>query len=139
VGTVFILGPLGLFTNNDQVTVWARALALAMGLIGVLTGGWMVWRSPRVTTSIDAQRRRVVIVERGLAGRHKRVIDFGMIADVVVAEQLDSDGDPTYQPQLLLQSGEHVPMSRVWQSVGEQSEKHIALVRRALREESGIN
>ena len=133
VGTIFVLGPLGLFTNNAEVPPWTRGLALIMGLVGVGTGVWLFWRSPRVTTTVDVRQRRVIIQERGLAGRRERVVELGEIADVIVAEKPDGDGDPTYQPHLILRSGEHVALSQIWLAARGSSERQVLALRRALR------
>ena len=132
-GSLFVLGPLGLFTNNAAVPLWTRGLAFAMGLVGVATGVWLLWSSPSVATTVDVRRRRVIIRERGLAGRREREIEVGEIADVVVAEMPDSDGDATYQPHLILRSGEHVALAHVWLSARGSSEKPVLALRRALR------
>src|SRR5262245_17120771 len=79
VGTIFVLGPLGLFTNNAEVPLWTRGLAFVMGFVGVGTGVWLLWRSPSVATTIDVRRRRVIIRERGLAGRRERELEVGEI------------------------------------------------------------
>ena len=139
VGTIFVLGPLGLFTNNAEVPLWTRGLAFVMGLVGAGTGAWLLWSTPSVATTVDVRRRRVIILERGLAGRRERELAAGEIADVIVAETPDSDGDTTYQPHLILRSGEHVALSRVWLSARASSERHVLALRRALAHDLGVD
>jgi hypothetical protein len=110
-----------------------------MGHVGAGTGAWLLWRTPSVATTVDVRRQRVIILERGLAGRREREIEAGEIADVMVAETPDSDGDATYQPHLMIKSGEHVALSHVWLSARDSSERRVPAPRRALAHDLGVD
>src|SRR5262249_20753945 len=138
VGLLFVLGSLGLFTNNSEDPLWGRVLAFALGLVGAGIGAWMLWRTPLVTTSIDVARRCVVIREQGLAGRREHTIEVDRIRNVMVAETLDGDGDAKYQAHIVLLSGEQLALSRVWMPDRRPSAKQVEVLRQALTQEFGV-
>ncbi|HKA18821.1 MAG TPA: hypothetical protein VKN18_11075 [Blastocatellia bacterium] len=138
VGLLFVVGSLGLFTNNSEDPLWGRLLAFAMGLVGAGIGACLLWRTPLMTTSIDVARRCVVIREQGLAGRREHTIDADQIRNVIVAETLDGDGDATYQAQIVLVSGEHLALSRVWMPDRRPSAKQVEVLGQVLTQDLGV-
>ena len=67
------------------------------------------------------------------------MIEAEAIANIVVAEEPDSDGDATCQPHLILRSGEQVALSHLWLSARGSSEKQVLALRLALSRDLGVN
>ena len=134
VGGIFVLGPLGLFNNNHEVPVWVRVASFVMGSIGVIAGGYLIRESPLTTTTVDVITRRIMIREVGLAGKRARVLNALQVREVIVAVKEDSDGDSTFQLQLLLTSGEHVPLSKLWATGRDSCDRQAESVATFLRE-----
>jgi hypothetical protein len=130
VASIFVLGPLGLFTNLADVPLWARAFSVLVGSIGVGAGVWIVYTSPRTVTTFDGDRRRIDIRRRWLAPAAEYA--FGDVAELLVAESPDDEGGRTFQPQLVLRSGEVVPLSRLWIGDERACETAVAAAGEAL-------
>lgn len=114
IGGLFVLGPLGLFTNAQQLELWERAVALMIGALGVVTGVWTIVGAPRTTVTCDRLRSEVRITRRGLRGGEQRIVPFSDLAAVFVSIDADSEGDEICQPRLRLHSGAEIPLSRLW-------------------------
>lgn len=120
VGTLFVLGPLGLFTDAMTVGWHVRALSLVLGAIGGLVGLWVLYRAPRSMLRLDRLTGRVHLVRWGLTGRRAYVWSVAEIAAVHLAESADDEGSLVFQVQLLLRDGHVVPVSQLW-THGRQS------------------
>jgi hypothetical protein len=132
VGTLFVLGPLGLFTDAATLSWPARLLAASLGAVGVLTGVWVIHRSPLSSLTID-RYGHVRLVRRGARGREVSEWPRGEVAAVHVAEGMDSEGSPVFQLRLTLRGGAIVSVSRLWVHGREPVERAAELVRRALK------
>jgi hypothetical protein len=133
VGTVFVLGPLGLFANAAGVAWWVRVLAGLLGAAGVGAGLWVLSGSPRSTLRLDRATGRLHLERRRFTGREASVWSITEIADVGLTEQKDDEGDPVFRMHLLLRSGAMVPVSQLWTHGREQADAVEGRLREALR------
>ncbi|HET8577741.1 MAG TPA: hypothetical protein VFO18_11620 [Methylomirabilota bacterium] len=133
VGTVFVLGPLGLFTNAAEVAWWVRVFSGLLGAAGVATGLWVLAGSPRSTLQIDRSTGRLHLERRGLTGREASAWPITEITDVRLTEKLDDEGDPVFQVHLVLRNGAVVPVSRLWTHGRQQADAVVDRLREALR------
>jgi hypothetical protein len=125
IGGLFVLGPLGLFTNRDQVPLWVNLLSIVLGLMGIGAGIY-VWRGAPFTTIVfDRRRAQVQIERRWLFIRSMTQYAWQDISEIHLREDKDSDGDPIYRIEIVLHSGECVPLSQLWLFI--KSEQEAAL------------
>lgn len=129
VGLPFIIGPLGLFTNNDEVSLLAKAFAVAMGCMAVAVGGAVIYRSPVTVVGFDRLRGEVMIKQRGFLKKSSYRYVLTEIESAAITEREDGDGDPIYQPYLTLQNQQTVPLSSLWVHDKEGTEKVVIAVR----------
>ena len=113
VSTVFVLGPLGLFTNNHEISALTRVFSFLMGCIGVGAGLWVVERHPQITSVFNRVSGRLELTRWNLLRRSASQRELGLaeIRDVQLVEGKDIDGDPIYGIRLLLRSGEEIALS----------------------------
>ncbi len=113
VSTVFVLGPLCLFSNNREVSAFTRVFSFLMGCIGVSVGLWVIERHPQITSVFNRVSGRLELTRWNLLRRSasQREVGLAEIRDVQLVEGKDIDGDPIYGIQLLLRSGEEIALS----------------------------
>ena len=136
VGALFVVGPLGGFTNASGILTWHGALSMGLGLLSAVVGGGILWTTPRVTIRIDGHGRTVEVSAGWFRGTRRR-IEISHIAEVLVAEKPDGEGGWLCQPQLVLKSGERVGLSRAWVSWRRPSERLVARVGERLASAGG--
>ncbi len=119
VGTVFVLGPLGLFVNADSVGWLARGTAMVMGGCGVAAGLWIARESPRSILVYTRATGRVRITRGGTTGRTARDVVAGAVVGVAVAAQKDDEGGDVFQVRLVLANGSEEPVSLLWTHDGD--------------------
>ena len=71
VGTLFLVGPLGLFTDAERLRWWLRVLIAGMGAITAVVGVWQIARAPRSRLTIDRTNAQLRLERTGLGGRKK--------------------------------------------------------------------
>jgi hypothetical protein len=99
--------------NRDDVSGWAKALSIGIGVATVAAGLFVIRTSPSIRTEIDPARGRVRVTTR-VAWRAPRTEEFAL-GDVGVLQVLparDSDGDTYYTLRLLLADGRAIPLHR---------------------------
>jgi len=119
VGTVFVLGPLGLFVNAASVGWLARGTSVVMGACGVVAGLWIARESPRSRLVCSGATGRVRVTRVGTAGRTEDEWAASDVAGVTVVTQKDDEGGDVFQIRLVLASGAAEPVSRLWTHDGE--------------------
>lgn len=119
VGTVFVLGPLGLFVNADSVGWLARGTSMVVGACGVAAGLWIVRESPRSRLVHDRRNGRVRLTRFGTTGRSEHEWAVAEVASIAVSTRKDDEGDDLFQVRLALATGEVEPVSLLWTHDGE--------------------
>jgi len=114
VGGLFVVGPLGLFTDARHMAWWIRAVTAALGAGGVAAGGWTLARAPRSLLTVDPAGGRVRLERWGLGGRVMREWPLTALTAVQLAEGRDDDGGAVFQVHLQLGQAPPVPLSPVW-------------------------
>ncbi|MBI5031627.1 MAG: hypothetical protein HZB51_13950 [Chloroflexi bacterium] len=114
IAGIFVLGPLGLFSNRDEVPALGNLLSFGMGCIGVAAGIY-IWRSAPFTTVVIDRLKSTVQIQRGWLFTKSQVeYTWRDIAWIFLAETQDSEGDWIYRIEMNVQSGECVPLFEVW-------------------------
>jgi hypothetical protein len=114
VGSLFVAGPLGLFSDLEEVSVPVRAVTLLLGLAGVGAGIYVIYGAPETQTVFDAQTGEVRLKRRGLFRRETIEHSLSEIAAVYVEEGQDSEGDAIYRPTMRLWTGDEIRLSALW-------------------------
>jgi hypothetical protein len=128
VGLPFIAGPLGLFTNNNEVSLPVKAFAVVMGCIAVGVGVHLIYEAPVTATVFDRLTGEAVIKERGLFKNSARRIALAEIKSTAIDEKKDSDGDPIYRPLITLHDQQTVLLSSLWIHDKEATEEVVRAV-----------
>jgi hypothetical protein len=114
VGTILVLGPLGLFVNAESITWFQRGASLSMGGCGVVAGLWVLRGAPRSRLLLLRATGRVRITRTGVGGRIVYEWPVSEIAGVQVLERKDDEDSDIFQIHLLLGAGRSEPVSQLW-------------------------
>jgi len=135
VGTLFLVGPLGVFTDAEKLRWWLRLLIAGMGATTACVGVWQIARAPRSRLTIDRARARVRLERTGLGGRVKHEWSLSEIAAVDLIERPDDEGSPVFQVRLFLRESLPVPISMVWTHGRDEMER----IARAVASSAGVS
>ena len=94
VGSLFVLGPLWLFTDRAAVAWPVRALSVLLGGAGVGAGLWVLHGSPYSILEVDRRTRRVGIRRWGLGGRQTQSWPIGEVAGCPAGREQGRRGQP---------------------------------------------
>jgi hypothetical protein len=114
VGGLFVVGPLGVFTDADRLAWWVRAGIAAVGSIGVAVGGWVLVRAPRSRLTVAPARAGVRLERWGLGGHVAWEWPLAAITGVQLVQGRDDEGGTVFQLHLLVRDARPVPISPVW-------------------------
>jgi hypothetical protein len=137
VGAFFVLGPLALFHDRTTVGWPVRALSALLGGAGVVTGLWVLHRSPQSTLEIDRGSDRVRLRRRGIGSRQKWAWSIRDVDEIRLAESRDDEDSPVFRVQVVLRDGEVVPVSLLWIHGREAAEAVLTRLRAALGGRAG--
>lgn len=93
IGSMFIYGSLGGYSNYDEAPSWVIAAHLFGGICAVATGYWVIFMAPVTKVTIDRGARTVSLKRRGLSGKHDRTYTFDEVNEFRLIRDIDSDGD----------------------------------------------
>jgi len=111
VGSIFVYGSLGGFTNADEVLRYAIYLAFLMGAIGVACGVWVISRAPVSKIVVNRINETVVYTKYGLSGKTESRFRFDEIKQFCLVEEKDSEGDTIWSLGLELANRETIKIS----------------------------
>ena len=109
-GGFFLLVAAGLVSDGKTYTI---AVRLAAGLLGgfVLTlGAWVGWRAPLSTLVVDRVTQTVTLTHRGWFCTIAEQYPADAIVDARVTKERDGKGTPLYRVELVLHTGNVVPL-----------------------------
>ncbi|MGQ0541993.1 MAG: hypothetical protein ACT4O9_09115 [Blastocatellia bacterium] len=93
IGSMFIYGSLGGYSNYNEASPWVIAAHLFGGICAVAAGYWVIFRAPVTTVTIDRKEKIVRLKRRGLSGKHDRAYTFDEVIEFRLIKDIDSDGD----------------------------------------------
>ena len=111
VGALFVLCPSSLRVAGGPLPLIAKGLGMLMGVGTLGAGGFVLRCAPLTRCEFN---RHEVVVKRGLAHPEDLRYPLAAIQAVRIAEQPDGEGTRTYRVELLLHSGQRVPLSAFW-------------------------
>jgi hypothetical protein len=113
VGGFCALVALGLANDGRTYSLLVRIGIGLFGGIAAAAGAWICWRAPLSTLVVDRARRTVTITRRGLFNKTTEQYPTTAIDDVRVTKERDGKGAPVYRVELVLVSGNVVPVSLI--------------------------
>jgi hypothetical protein len=96
-----------------------RGLSALLGGTGVVTGLWVLHRSPQSTLEVDRRSDRVRLRRRGIGGRRTWAWSIRDVEEIRLAESRDDEDSPVFRVQVVLRDGEVVPVSLLWTMGGK--------------------
>ncbi len=117
IGSAFVYGALGGYSNYDQITAIIIAAHTLGGLSAIAAGYWIIYQAPVTRITIDRSSETVTCKKRGLSGKSNVTYTFDRIKKFTLIEQPDSDGDPTFALGMELDDGELISISALFSPV----------------------
>jgi hypothetical protein len=105
IGSLFVYGGLGGFSNHDQVPAYANALSAGMGVIAITAGLASGLNVPAARLRLDRARREFVVETRHWMRRERRQLRAADIAAIVLEQGHDNEGSDTVRAHLRLRDG----------------------------------
>ena len=114
VGTVFVLGPLGMFSDAEKLRWWLRIPIALLGALSVRIGLGQLFASPRSSLVVDRANGQMRLDRIGIRGRASSEWPIDSVAAIELLERKDDEGDPIFQLRVFRRDAEPVPLSSVW-------------------------
>lgn len=111
IGTAFVYGSLGGYTNFDEAPPWVLGLHFFGGICAIAAGYWVLFFAPITTVIIDRNTRTVSIRRKGITGKTDTEFVFDEVGRFDVFEEFDSDGDDVYTLGLVLADERNLTIS----------------------------
>ncbi len=113
VGGLCMLMVLGLAIDGRVFSPLVRIGIALVGCVAAAAGAWICWRAPLSTLVVDRARQTVTMTRRGMFGRTTEQYPTTAIDDVRVTKERDGKGAPVYRVELVLVSGNVVPVFQI--------------------------
>jgi len=113
VGVCFALAALGVVIGGKPYSLSSRMGAGVLGSLAFALGAWVCWRAPLSTLVVDRPAQTVTLTRRGLFHTTAERYPADAIVDVRVAKERDGKGNPVYRVELVLHTGNLVPLSLI--------------------------
>ncbi len=115
VGGLVAAGLAGAFENLDQVSPLEKALAWVLALAALGAGLWTFYRSPQSRIEVRAGDGTLTVRRRGLLRAGREVYALADVADVLLDQTSDIDGDPVHRLAMRLHGdSDLIPLSLLW-------------------------
>lgn len=129
VAGTFVIGLMGMFYNLNEVNELEKLGAWIVSLSGVAAGIWIIYSHPGVYARFDKSTNSLSINRKGLMKNVTENYRLSEIADVVLDETTDSDGDPFYRIALKLNRDKQVLLFSTGLHDRETQQKNIDLIK----------
>lgn len=117
IGSVFVYGSLGGYSNYNEASRLAIAAHLFGGLTGVAAGYWIFYIAPVTIITIDRDAETVIHRKRGISGKSDIKYRFDEIRQFRLIEEPDFDNDFIWSLGLELADGEIIKISAIESTV----------------------
>jgi len=124
IGASFVYGAAGGYSNYDRLDRLILVAHMAMGMLAIASGYWIIFKAPITRIKIDRNTETVSYSKKGLAGRSDVNYRFDQIAGFTLIEELDDDGCPIFSLGMQLTDGEPLRVSAM-QSHSEQFKRNF--------------
>jgi hypothetical protein len=129
----FVVGLMGAFTNLNELSELEKLLGWFISLSGVAAGVWIIYTNPGVLVNFDKNNNTAIVNRRGLLKNETENYSLNEIADVVLDETTDSDGDPFYRIALKLNRDKQVLLFSTGLHHKETQQKNVDLIKQFLK------
>ncbi len=118
LGAVLVLGgglcalaALGLVGGVKAYPMLSRPGAGLFGAVAFTVGVWLCWHAPLSTVVVNRAGKTVTLTRRGLLRTTMESYPGSTIAEVRVTKERDGKERPVYRVELVLDTGQAVPVS----------------------------
>lgn len=132
IAGTFVVGLMGAFTNLYELNELERTAAWVVSLSGIAAGVWIIYTHPGVYARFDKSTNSLTINRKGLMKNVTETYRLNEIADVVLDETTDSDGDPFYRIALKLNRDKQVLLFSTGLHDKQTQQKNVELIKRFL-------
>jgi hypothetical protein len=112
IGSIFVYGALGGYSNYAQATPWVIGAHLFGGLAAIGAGYYLVYMAPVTRITIDRNTETVTYKKRGLAGKNDATYRLDQIKGFCLIDEYDSDGN-SYSLGMETSSNEIIKISAI--------------------------
>lgn len=117
IGSVFVYGALGGYTNYNEASALVLGLHLFGGLCAIAAGYWIVYIAPMTKVTIDRSAETVTHKKRGISSKSDVTYRFNEIKHFLLIEEPDFDNDFVWSLGMELADGEMIRISSVHSTV----------------------
>lgn len=110
VGGLVLLAAVGVLGDGKTYTIASRTGAGLLGGLVCAIGTWIGWRAPLFTLVVDRVGRTVTLTRRRLFHTMTERYPADAIVDARVTKERDGKGTPLYRVELVLHTGNVVPL-----------------------------
>jgi hypothetical protein len=107
----FALTALGVVSGGKPYSLPFRMGSGVLGSLAFALGAWVCWRAPLSILVVDRAAQTVTLTRRGLFHTTVERYPADAIVDVRVTKERDGKGNPVYRVELVLHTGNLVPVS----------------------------
>lgn len=113
IGSVFVYGAIGGYSNFNDISPWVIAAHFFGGLCAIAAGYWIIYNAPLTRITIDRNTETVTQKTRGLSRRSDVVYRFDEIEQFRLIEKPDFDNDFVWSLGMELKDGELIEISAI--------------------------
>ena len=117
IGTFFVYGSLGGYSNWSEASWWVIVLHFLGGCCAIAAGYWIIYRAPVTKVVIDRGLETVSFKRRGISRRDERTFRFDQIKQFCLIEKPDFDNDYVWALGLEMNDGEIIQISSLESTV----------------------
>ena len=129
----FVVGLMGAFTNLNELSELEKLLGWFISLSGVAAGVWIIYTNPGVLVNFDKNNNTAIVNRRGLLKNETENYSLNEIADVVLDETIDTEGDPFYKIALILNTERKVRLFSTGLHDRETQQKNVDFIKQFLK------
>jgi len=129
VAGTFVYGLMGAFTNLYELNELERTAAWFISLAGVAVGIWIIYSHPGIYITFDKSDDTFTINKRGLLRNESESCKLSEVEDIIINESVDSEGDPFFKIELLLNNKKRINLSSIGGHDRETQQKNVDLIR----------
>lgn len=123
IGSMFLYGLLGGFSNYDEMKTWEIAVGLIISLSIISVGIWQILSHPVTITQIKGRAKTITHIEKGLFRRSVTEYKFADVLKFEIVEEKDSDNDSFYYIAINTTKGEKVKLSNAGIQIQEYAQE----------------
>lgn len=127
-----------LLTDSQDLSAWERIAVAFIGAAHFAGGLFLIAKTPPRRVEIDPLKRTLRITTRTLRGKRVEEYHGNEIAGGRIVENKDSDGDPIFMPQIMLNDGRWITLLSSDRRTREQADADLQQIYSRLLGSGGL-